>query len=93
MPNENQRTCPQTYDELETVKQSIIKCKDITDNANYDDVYRYHPGGQLRLDFDKKSTKNIFAIQIMKHRRSVLILRIKTALGSVHHSLQWQMML
>ena len=57
MPNENQRTCPQTYDELETVKQSIIKCKDITDNANYDDVYRYHPGGQLRLDFDKKSTK------------------------------------
>lgn len=77
MPNENQRTCPQTYDELETVKQSIIKCKDITDNANYDDVYRYHPGGQLRLDFDKKSTKNIFAIQIMKHRRSVLILRIK----------------
>lgn len=57
MPNENQRTCPQTYDELETVKQSIIKCKDITDNANYDDVYRYHPGGQLRLDFDKKSTE------------------------------------
>lgn len=29
----------------------------------------------------------------MKRRRSVLILRIKTALGSVHHSLQWQMML
>ena len=57
MPNENQRTCPQTYDELETVKQSIIKGEDITDNANYDDVYRYHPGGQLRLDFDKKSSK------------------------------------
>lgn len=57
MPNENQRTCPQTYDELETVKQSIVKGEDITDNASYDDVYRYHPGGQLRLDFDKKSSK------------------------------------
>lgn len=57
MPNENQRTCPQTYDELETVKQSIVKGEDITDNASYDDVYRYHPGGQLRLDFDKESSK------------------------------------
>ena len=58
MPNENQRTCPETFDELETVKQSIVKGEDITDDASYDDVYRYHPGGQLRLSFDKNSDKN-----------------------------------
>ncbi|MCM1363528.1 MAG: glycoside hydrolase N-terminal domain-containing protein [Faecalibacterium sp.] len=52
MPNENVRYCPETFDELETVKQAIVKGEDITDNASYDDVYRYHPGGQLRLDFD-----------------------------------------
>ena len=38
MPNENQRTCPVTFDELETVKQSIVKGEDITDNSSYDDV-------------------------------------------------------
>ena len=58
MPNENQRTCPETFDELETVKQSIVKGEDITDDASYDDVYRYHPGGQLRLNFDKENDKN-----------------------------------
>lgn len=57
MPNENQRTCPKTFDELETVKQSIVKGKDITDDASYDDVYRYHPGGQLRLNFDEENDK------------------------------------
>lgn len=54
MPNQNVRYCPETFDELETVKQSIVKGEDITDNASYDDVYRYHPGGQLRLDIDGK---------------------------------------
>lgn len=53
MPNQNVRYCPETFDELETVKQSIVKGEDIVDNASYDDVYRFHPGGQLRLDFDK----------------------------------------
>ena len=55
LPNKNARTCPETFDELETVKQSIVNGKDITDNASYDDVYRYHPGGQLRLDFNSAS--------------------------------------
>ena len=58
MPNENQRTCPVTFDELETVKQSIVKGEDITDNASYDDVYRYHPGGQLRINIDQSRAKN-----------------------------------
>ena len=49
MPNENQRTCPDTSDELETVKQNIISGKDITDDASYDDVYRYHPVGQTNV--------------------------------------------
>lgn len=54
MPNENTRSCPETFNELETVKQSIVKGEDITDNASYDDVYRYHPGGQLRMSLDGK---------------------------------------
>lgn len=54
MPNENQRTCPDTAFELETVKQNIVKGEDIVDNASYDDVYRFHPGGQLRLELDGK---------------------------------------
>ncbi len=55
MPNQNVRYCPETFDELETVKQSIVKGEDIVDEASYDDVYGFHPGGQLRLDIDKKS--------------------------------------
>lgn len=58
MPNENQRTCPDTSDELETVKQNIINGKDITDDASYDDVYRYHPGGQLRVESEKQHEKD-----------------------------------
>ena len=58
MPNENQRTCPVTFDELEKVKQSIVKGKDITDNASYDDVYRYHPGGQLRINIAQSHAEN-----------------------------------
>ncbi len=54
MPNENVRYCPETFDELETVKQSIVKGEDIIDNASYDDVYRFHPGGQLRINLDGK---------------------------------------
>ena len=50
LPNQNQRTCPETYNELEAVKQAIVNGEDIVDNASYDDVYRYHPGGQLRID-------------------------------------------
>lgn len=54
MPNENTRSCPETFDELENVKQSIVKGEDITDDASYDDVYRFHPGGQLRINLDGK---------------------------------------
>ena len=49
LPNQNARTCPDTSDELETVKQSIVEGKDIVDNASYDDVYSFHPGGALRI--------------------------------------------
>lgn len=52
MPNKNVRYCPETFDELESVKKNIVKGEDITDNASYDDVYRFHPGGQLRLSID-----------------------------------------
>lgn len=58
MPNVNSRTCPDTAQELETVKQSIIKGEDITDNASYDDVYRYHPGGQLRISMEAGKEKD-----------------------------------
>lgn len=53
MPNVKVRYCPDTSDELETVKQNIAAGEDIIDNANYDDVYRYHPGGELRITQDK----------------------------------------
>lgn len=49
LPNQNARTCPDTSDELETVKQSIVEGKDIVDDASYDDVYSFHPGGALRI--------------------------------------------
>ena len=49
MPNEKVRYCPDTSHELEGVKQSIASSKDIVDNASYDDVYAFHPGGALRI--------------------------------------------
>ena len=58
LPNKNARTCPDTANELETVRRQIIKGQDITDNASYDDVYRYHPGGQLRLAQNKAHAKD-----------------------------------
>ena len=58
MPNENARECPVTSQELEGVKQAIVKGEDIVDNASYDDVYRFHPGAQLRLSIDDKKAKN-----------------------------------
>lgn len=54
MPNKNQRTCPDTAYELESVKQNIVKGEDIVDNTSYDDVYRFHPGGQLRIELSGK---------------------------------------
>ena len=58
MPNPNVRYCPDTSSELETVKQSIVKGEDIVDNASYDDVYRFHPGGQLRISIDGSGEKD-----------------------------------
>lgn len=58
LPNGKPRSCPVTSDELEYVKQSIIKGEDIVDNASYDDVYTYHPGAQLRLESESHSTKD-----------------------------------
>lgn len=58
LPNENARTCPDTANELETVKQAIVKGEDIVDNASYDDVYTYHPGGALRIAQEKAFAKD-----------------------------------
>lgn len=58
MPNNNVRTCPDTSAELESVKQSIVNGEDITDDASYDEVYYYHPGGQLRISMDGKNEKD-----------------------------------
>ncbi len=58
MPNENVRYCPDTSDELETVKQNIVAGLDITDDASYDDVYRFHPGGELRISQEKRHTSD-----------------------------------
>ncbi len=58
MPNNNSRTCPDTSSDLESVKQSIVNGEDITDDASYDEVYYYHPGGQLRISIDGKDAKD-----------------------------------
>ncbi len=58
MPNENVRYCPVVDDELEPVKQHIVKGEDIVDRAPYDDVYRFHPGGELRIDIAKEKAKD-----------------------------------
>lgn len=50
MPNKNVRYCPDTSDELEGVKQNIANNENIIDNASYDDVYAFHPGGALRIN-------------------------------------------
>lgn len=49
--------------------------------------------GQLRLDFDKKSSKKYVRYTDYETSQVGVVLRIKTVLGSVHHSLRWQMML
>lgn len=58
LPNQNGRDCPDTSSELETVKQSIVDGKDIVDNASYDNLYAFHPGGQLRIEQKTGITKN-----------------------------------
>lgn len=58
LPNENVRNCPETYNELEGVKQAIVNGEDIVDNASYDDVYRYHPGAQMRIETEKSSVSD-----------------------------------
>lgn len=49
MPNANPRVTPDTADELESVRQAIIKKGSYTDSQPYLDVYGYHPGAQLRI--------------------------------------------
>ena len=58
LPNQNVRYCPDTSDELETVKQNIIKGQDITDDSSYDNVYYFHPGGELRLTQKDENEKD-----------------------------------
>lgn len=58
MPNKNVRYCPDTSDELETVKQNISNNQDIIDNASYDDVYAFHPGAALRISQTKQLKRN-----------------------------------
>ena len=58
MPNNNVRYCPDSSDELETVKQNIANNQDITDNASYDDVYAFHPGGALRIEQKNRNEQN-----------------------------------
>lgn len=58
IPNDNPRDCPVTFDELETVKQAIVKGEDIVDDASYDDVYTYHPGAQMRITMDAAKAKD-----------------------------------
>lgn len=89
MPNENQRTCPVTFDELETVKQSIVKGEDITDNSSYDDVYRYHPGGQLRINIAQSRAENYIRYTDYNTSQVGVTYNDKNAPGCVPRLPQW----
>lgn len=56
MPNDKTRSCPVTVEELEGVKQNITNGEDIVDNASYDEVYYFHPGGALRIEPEIKGS-------------------------------------
>lgn len=49
LPNKNVRENPISFDDLDTVRQQIVKGQDIVDNQSYDDMYMYHAGGTLRI--------------------------------------------
>lgn len=54
LPNANPRVTPDTADELESVRQAIIKKGSYTDSQPYLDVYGYHPGAQLRIKQEER---------------------------------------
>lgn len=90
LPNKNARTCPDTANELETVRRQIIKGQDITDNASYDDVYRYHPGGQLRLAQTKRMPRIMCATPITPPAKWACAIRTRTAPGCAVPSPPWR---
>ena len=90
MPNDKVRYCPDTSDELETVKQNIAESKDIVDTASYDDVYSFHPGGALELNNHGNQLQNITDTQIMKLLKLVLNTQTLVALGKEFLSLRKQ---
>ena len=51
------------------------------------------PGGQLRLDFDKKSTKKYIRYTDYETSQVGVDFTDKNGTWKLHHSLQWQMML
>ena len=81
LPNQNARTCPDTADELETVKQAIVKGEDIVDNASYDDVYTYHPGGALRIAQKKAYAKDYVRYTNYETAEGAVAITTKTARG------------
>lgn len=56
LPNKNMRENPVSYQDLETVRQHIVKGENIVDDQSYDDVYMYHAGGILRISQDELKT-------------------------------------
>lgn len=68
LPNKNARTCPDTANELETVRQQIVKGQDIQTTPCYDDVYRYHPGGHYGWRRPRRMPRILCAYTELRHR-------------------------
>lgn len=70
LPNKNARTCPDTANELETVRQQIIKGQDITDNASYDDLStlaNFGKSEEVDLQYKKVTAQDGSALGLIAH--------------------------
>lgn len=67
LPNKNPRVNPVTSDELEAVRQAIIKGEDIVDDQPYMDVYSYHAGAILRMTQQDKAEEGVQPTSYMRY--------------------------
>ena len=89
-PNKNARTCPDTANELETVRQQIIKGQDVTDNASYDDGVPVSPGRPITDGADQGACQGLCALHRLRHRPSGRALYGQTAPGCAAPSPPWR---
>ena len=55
MPNDDKLKCPDFTNEIDAVRQAVVKGEDIVDDTAYHGLYCFHPGGALRLSQERRS--------------------------------------